>query len=104
MAELLETWAAPDSVLAETFDRESLYEARLGSVNSVVLEALRGVQDHHLSFFDAQMWAVARLNEIPALLTQDMATGSTVAGVMIVDPFETPVPGSTPGQDQDTAG
>lgn len=71
--------------------------------SGVVQEALRGVQDHHLSFFDAQMWAVARLNELPCLLTQDMATGSTVGGVLILDPFETPVPGSTPGQDEDTA-
>jgi predicted nucleic acid-binding protein len=62
---------------------------------SVVLEALRGVQDHQLSFFDAQMWASARLNQIPYLLTQDMASGATIAGVTMVDPFavEPPVGG-----------
>lgn len=54
---------------------------------SVVSEALRGVQDHKMSFFDAQMWAVARLHQLPYLLTQDMATGATVEGVMIIDPF-----------------
>ncbi len=58
----------------------------------VVIEALRGVSEYRLSFFDAQMWAVARLNGIPALLTQDLSAGSEVGGVTIVDPFTTEVP------------
>lgn len=32
MADLVETWAAPDSVLAEAFDRDALYEARLADI------------------------------------------------------------------------
>lgn len=54
---------------------------------SVVSEALRGVQDHQMSFLDAQMWAVAKLYQLPYLLTEDMATGATIEGVMIIDPF-----------------
>ncbi len=54
---------------------------------AVVVEALRGVRHHQMSFFDAQMWAVARLNQVPAILTQDMATGTEIDGVLIVDPF-----------------
>ena len=55
----------------------------------VVVEALRGVGEHGMSFFDAQMWAAARLHQIPYLLTEDMAGGATVDGVTVVDPFRT---------------
>ncbi|HET8985262.1 MAG TPA: PIN domain-containing protein, partial [Trueperaceae bacterium] len=48
---------------------------------AVVGEALRGVRDHHLSYFDAQMWAAARLNDAPFLLTENMASGATLDGV-----------------------
>lgn len=64
----------------------------------VVLEALRGVREHGLSFFDAQVWALARLREVPYLLSDDMAAGSIIDGVMIVNPFETPTPDAGPDQ------
>lgn len=59
----------------------------------VVMEALRGVQQYRLSFFDAQMWAVAKLREIPVLLSQDLATGSNIEGVTFMDPMTTEIPG-----------
>lgn len=55
----------------------------------VVLEAVRGVRDHRMAFFDAQVWAVARLHQLPYLLTQDGPTGATLDGVTFVDPFRT---------------
>jgi predicted nucleic acid-binding protein len=57
---------------------------------AIVREALRGVGDHGLSWFDAQMWAAAHLHQVPFLLSEDMAAGATYDGVTIVDPFETP--------------
>ncbi|HZJ09192.1 MAG TPA: hypothetical protein VFD39_05815 [Trueperaceae bacterium] len=54
---------------------------------AVVLEALRGVHYHHMSYYDAQMWAMARLHQVPYLLTEDMACGAMIDGVKIVDPF-----------------
>ena len=45
-----------------------------------------------MSFLDAQMWAVAKLYQLPYLLTEDMATGATIEGVMIIDPFSLPPP------------
>ena len=56
---------------------------------AIVLEALRGVRDHELSWFDAQMWAAAHLHQVPFLLSEDMAAGATYDGVTIVDPFAT---------------
>lgn len=57
---------------------------------AIVREALRGVRDHRLSWFDAQMWAAAHLHQVPFLLSEDMAAGATYDGVTVVDPFATP--------------
>jgi len=53
----------------------------------VVLEAARGVRDHKMSFWDAQIWATARLNQITCILSEDFNTGSVVEGVRFVSPF-----------------
>ena len=59
---------------------------------AIVREALRGVRDHRLSWFDAQMWAAAHLHQVPYLLTEDMAAGASYDGVTIIDPFAAPPP------------
>jgi predicted nucleic acid-binding protein len=55
----------------------------------IVLEAARGVRDHQFSYWDAQIWAAARLNQIPVVLSEDFNPGSAVEGVRFVNPFET---------------
>jgi predicted nucleic acid-binding protein len=54
----------------------------------VVLEALRGVRDHGLSFYDAQIWGAAHLAQAPVLLSEDFPSGETRDGVSFVNPFE----------------
>jgi predicted nucleic acid-binding protein len=53
----------------------------------VVLEAVRGVREHRFSYWDAQIWATAKLNQIPVILSEDFASGSTVEGVTFLNPF-----------------
>ncbi len=53
----------------------------------IVLEATRGVRDHGLSYYDAQMWAAARLNQIPVLFSEDFQDGQVLEGVRFIDPF-----------------
>lgn len=53
----------------------------------VVLEAVRGVHEHRFSYWDAQIWATAKLNQIPVILSEDFASGSTVEGVTFLNPF-----------------
>ncbi|HMQ31570.1 MAG TPA: PIN domain-containing protein [Chloroflexaceae bacterium] len=53
----------------------------------VVLEAVRGVRDYQLSFWDAQIWAAARLNQLPVIVSEDFNVGATLEGVRIVNPF-----------------
>ena len=53
----------------------------------VVLEAARGVRDHKLAYWDAQLWATARLNQIPAIFSEDFNIGAVLEGVRFVNPF-----------------
>ena len=54
----------------------------------VVLEAARGARDHHLNYWDAQVWAIARLNQIAIVLSEDFSAGaSSLEGVRFVDPL-----------------
>ncbi len=54
---------------------------------AIVIEAARGVRDHHLAYCDAQIWAAARLNQIPIIFSEDFSSGTTLEGVRFVDPF-----------------
>ena len=53
----------------------------------VAQEAMRGVIEHHLSFYDAQIWAAARLNQIPLLFSEDFQDGRILESVQFVNPF-----------------
>lgn len=53
----------------------------------IVLEAARGVQDHQLSYYDAQIWAAARLNQITLVFSEDFQDGALLEGVRFVNPF-----------------
>jgi predicted nucleic acid-binding protein len=53
----------------------------------VVLEAIRGVRVHRLSYYDAQIWAAARLNQVTTVLSEDFAADSRLEGVQFVNPF-----------------
>ncbi|HXH95266.1 MAG TPA: PIN domain-containing protein [Thermoanaerobaculia bacterium] len=53
----------------------------------VVLEAGRGVREHQLSYFDAQIWATARLNQVPTIFTEDFTNGRRLEGVHFLNPL-----------------
>lgn len=55
----------------------------------VVLEAVRGVHERTLSYWDAQIWAVARLHRIPVVLSEDFQNGFLLEGVRFLDPLRT---------------
>ncbi len=52
-----------------------------------VQEAARGVCDHQLSYYDAQIWAAAQLNQVPVIFSEDFQDGQTVEGVQFLNPF-----------------
>ncbi len=53
----------------------------------VVIEAARGVRDFKLSYYDAQLWATARLNQIPVIFSEDFASNTTLEAVSFINPF-----------------
>lgn len=53
----------------------------------VVLEAARGVQGYGFSYYDSQIWAVAKLNGIPLVYSEDFTHGREVEGVRFENPF-----------------
>jgi predicted nucleic acid-binding protein len=55
---------------------------------ATVLEAVRGVRDHQLAYYDAQIWAVAKLAQLTAILSEDFNAGAVIEGVTFIDPFD----------------
>lgn len=53
----------------------------------MVLRALQSSQAHQLSYGDALIIEAAVSSGCGVILTEDLATGSIVRGVRIVDPF-----------------
>jgi predicted nucleic acid-binding protein len=60
--------------------------AILDTTRLVVLEAARGVRDHQFSYFDAQIWAAARLNQVEVIFSEDF-NPSQIEGIQFVNPF-----------------
>ena len=54
----------------------------------VVLEAVRGVRDHRLSYWDSLIWATAKMNQISTVLSEDFSSNSVIEGVRFTNPFK----------------
>jgi predicted nucleic acid-binding protein len=63
------------------------YDSSVRQGQQIVLEATRGMRDHKLSYYDAQIWACARLNQVPVIFTEDFQDGQTLEGIRFVNPF-----------------
>lgn len=77
---------APEEIRLEV-ERLTLAFPVLPLTPLVVGEALRGVRDHSFSYYDAQIWAVARLGQVPTILSEDFNPEAVVEGVRFSDPF-----------------
>jgi predicted nucleic acid-binding protein len=53
----------------------------------MIREAVRAVREHQISYFDAQLWACAKLHEISVIFSEDFQDGQILEGVRFVDPF-----------------
>jgi predicted nucleic acid-binding protein len=76
---------------AQAYDRIQNYLLSwevLDMTGSIALEAVRGVNTYTMSYWDAQIWASARLNQIPLIFTEDFNVGAVIEGVRFVNPFE----------------
>jgi len=67
---------------------EDLAELEVASITrNLVVDATRTAIEHQLSFWDAQIIETASRAGVAQLLTEDLADGSTLRGVTIVNPF-----------------
>ena len=55
---------------------------------TIVLEACRGSSQHQLSIWDALIWASAKMNGVPYVLTEDAEHGRFLEGVTYLNPFD----------------
>ena len=53
----------------------------------VVLEAVIGLQRHRVSYWDSLVWATAKLNGVPNILSEDFSDGVLLEGVRFLNPF-----------------
>jgi predicted nucleic acid-binding protein len=53
----------------------------------ITLEALRGVETYSFGFWDAQIWATARLNQISEIYSEDFNVGAVIEGVRFTNPL-----------------
>jgi predicted nucleic acid-binding protein len=80
----------PPMTAARAFDQAALIAATWPVFNltpQIVLEAARGMRDHKLAYYDAQIWAAARLNQIPVIFTEDFQDGQILESVRFANPF-----------------
>lgn len=81
--------AVPLSV-EEAYERLEYYLQKWEVINisgTIVLEAARGVREYQFNFWDAQIWAAAKLSQIPIVLTEDFNIGAIIEGVRFANPF-----------------
>jgi predicted nucleic acid-binding protein len=55
---------------------------------AAVLEGCRAATQYKLSVWDALIWATAKLNQVPYVLTEDLQHGLFLEGVRLQNPFE----------------
>lgn len=60
----------------------------LDVTGAVAFEACRGSAVHGLSVWDAVLWATAKMNGVPYVLTEDAEHGRFLEGVTYLDPFD----------------
>jgi predicted nucleic acid-binding protein len=80
----------PPLTVEEAYERIQNYILAwevLEVTGAIVLEAARGVRMHRMAYWDAQIWATARLNQIPAIFTEDFDLGAVIEGVRFVNPL-----------------
>jgi predicted nucleic acid-binding protein len=77
---------SPANALAE-LERHARIWTVLEVTSAAILTGARAVRDHKLNFWDAQLWATARLNGVRAILSEDFNSGGSLEGVRFVNPF-----------------
>ncbi|MBW1702328.1 MAG: PIN domain-containing protein [Deltaproteobacteria bacterium] len=80
----------PPLTVEEAYERIENYLLAweiLDLTGSIVLEAVRGVHTYKMAYWDAQIWASARLHQVNVIFSEDFNTGAVIEGIRFVNPF-----------------
>jgi predicted nucleic acid-binding protein len=80
----------PPLTAAQTYRQAAMFAASwpiFDLTPLIVLEAARGVRDYKMSYYDAQIWAAARLNQVPVVFSEGFQDGQILEGVRFANPF-----------------
>ena len=79
---------------AKKFIQDWLNVFSIAAADSTTLVgAMEAVEEHHLSFWDAMIWAVARQAGCSAIISEDMQSGQRLGSIEILDPFSSDTAG-----------
>jgi len=53
----------------------------------IVMDAMAGAKNHGISYYDAQILACAKLNQVPFVFSEDFQDGQTLEGIRFANPF-----------------
>lgn len=53
----------------------------------IVLEAARGVRTYQMAYWDAQIWASAKMNQIRVVFSEDFGA-KVIEGIRFINPFD----------------
>lgn len=59
----------------------------LSMTSGIILEGCRGAVEHQLSIWDALIWATAKLNQVPFIITEDSDYDRVLEGIHYLNPF-----------------
>jgi len=59
----------------------------LDVTRAIVIAAIRGAREYQLSYFDAQLWATAKLNQVDTIYSEDFQHGRSIEGVRFINPL-----------------
>jgi len=60
---------------------------------AIAIDAARASVAYHISYWDAQIWATAKLNQISTVLTEDFQHERRIEGVQFLNPLTGDFPG-----------
>lgn len=79
---------------AKIFVRDWLNVFHIVAADSLTLvNAMEAVEEHHLSFWDAMIWAVAQQAGCSVIFSEDMQSGRHLGGIEFLDPFSSDTAG-----------
>ncbi len=81
----------PEPLTLDEAEKRVVHFCRIWSVlqvnEMIIFEAIRGVKAFKFSYWDALVWATARLNQVGTVLSEDFSHDSFIEGVRFINPL-----------------